>query len=305
VIDSWISDCHSNNGDSQGIVGWNGPGPFLIKNNHIEGGHQAVFFGGADPGIANLSPSDITVIGNYITRPATWINVWQTKTIIETKNAKRMLLEGNVIENVWADAQVGYAILLKSENQSGTAPWSQTADITMRYNRIRNVGSGFNIAANPGWAPAVPAARISIYDNTIDNLGNGLWGGQGIPLQMLGATQDVIFAHNSWSNAGNQAISFDGQPSTRTVIHSNIIPSGIYGVHGSGTGTGVSALNTYAPGSLFAYDMIVGGDCASYPATTQCPSNIPSSPGLGYDGRPIGADVAKVNAATAGVIVAP
>ncbi|MFL5604948.1 MAG: Ig-like domain-containing protein, partial [Gemmatimonadaceae bacterium] len=30
IVDSWISDCHSNNGDSQAIVGWNGPGPFLI-----------------------------------------------------------------------------------------------------------------------------------------------------------------------------------------------------------------------------------------------------------------------------------
>ncbi|HEX7824556.1 MAG TPA: Ig-like domain-containing protein, partial [Mycobacterium sp.] len=65
IVDSWISDCHSNNGDSQGIVGWNGPGPFLIQNNHIEGGHQGLFFGGSDPAIQNLNPSDITVIGNH------------------------------------------------------------------------------------------------------------------------------------------------------------------------------------------------------------------------------------------------
>ncbi|HEX7979407.1 MAG TPA: Ig-like domain-containing protein, partial [Gemmatimonadaceae bacterium] len=130
IVDSWISDCHSNNGDSQGIVGWNGPGPFLIQNNHIEGGHQGLFFGGSDPAIPNLNPSDITVIGNHITRPQSWKGVWQTKTIIESKNARRMLIEGNVIENVWPDAQVGYAVLLKSENQSGGAPWTQTTDVT-------------------------------------------------------------------------------------------------------------------------------------------------------------------------------
>ena len=54
VIDSWISDCHTNNGDSQGVVGWNGPGPFLIKNNRIEGGHMGVFFGVLLVGFAYL-----------------------------------------------------------------------------------------------------------------------------------------------------------------------------------------------------------------------------------------------------------
>ncbi|MFL5620521.1 MAG: Ig-like domain-containing protein [Gemmatimonadaceae bacterium] len=305
VIDSWISDCHSNEGDSQGIIGWNGPGPYLIRNNHIEGGHQAVFFGGADPWITNLSPSDITILGNHITRPLSWNGVWQTKTIIETKNARRLLLEGNMIENVWASAQVGFALLLKSENQSGTAPWSQSTDFTVRYNRIRNGGSGINIAANPGANPAVPAARISVYDNVIENLGISPYIGDGIPLQILGNTSDVLVAHNSWSNAGNQAISFDGGATTRTVIHSNVIPSGMYGVKGSGTATGMSTLNYYAPGGVFAYDAIPGADCAYYPTTTSCPSSVPSSPGLGYDARTIGADMSKINAATSGAIVSP
>jgi uncharacterized protein YjdB len=305
VIDSWLSDCHSLNGDSQGIIGWNGPGPYLIRNNHIEGGHQAVFFGGADPSIYNLSPSDISLIGNHITRPTAWINVWQTKTIIETKHARRMLIEGNVIENVWADAQAGFALLLKSENQNGRAPWSQSTDITVRYNKIRNVASGFNIASNPGEFPVVKAARISVYDNTISTLGTSPWNGDGIPIQILGGTQDVLFAHNSFSNAGIMAVSFDVGVSIRTVIHSNIIPTGQYGVKGSGAGTGLSTLNTFMPDGVFAYDAIVGGNCSEYPATTSCPTSIPSSPGMGYDGRPIGPDLAKINAATNAVIVAP
>ena len=305
VVDSWISECHTNNGDSQGIVGWNGPGPYLIKNNHIEGGHEIVFFGGADPWITNLSPSDISVIGNHIMRPSSWKGVWQTKTIIETKNARRMLIEGNVIENVWEDAQAGFAVLLKSENQTGTAPWSQSTDITVRYNLIRNVGSGFNIAAAPGWAPAVPAARIAVIDNVIENLGRSPFNGDGIPLQILGGTYDVLVAHNSWSNAGTMAVSFDGAATTRTAIHSNILPNGFYGVKGGGTGTGTGTLNVYIPGGVFAYDAMVGGECTVYPATTTCPSTIPASPGPGYDARTIGADRAKVSAATSGVIVNP
>ena len=305
IIDSWISDCHSNEGDSQGIIGWNGPGPYLIKNNHIEGGHQGVFFGGADPSITNLSPSDISLIGNHITRPTSWNGVWTTKTIIETKNARRLLIEGNVIENVWASGQVGFALLLKSENQNGTAPWSQSTDLTVRYNRIRNAGSGFNVASNPGAFPVVPAARIAIYDNVIENLAVSPFNGDGIPLQLLGNTSDVVVAHNSWGNAKNMAVSFDGGPTTRTVIHSNVIPSGNYGVKGSGTATGTSTLNYYSPGGVFSYDAIVGADCAYYPATTSCPSSMPTSPGLGYDARAIGPDMSKVNGATSGAIVSP
>ena len=63
-----------------------------------------------------------------------------------------MLIEGNVIENTWADAQAGFAFVMKSENQNWDTPWTQTTDITIRYNRIRNVGGVFNLAANPSGA---------------------------------------------------------------------------------------------------------------------------------------------------------
>ena len=153
--------------------------------------------------------------------------------------------------------------------------------------------------------PPVNAARISIYDNSIDNIGIAPYYGDGIPLQILGATSDVLVAHNSWSNAGLLAISFDGAPGTRTVIHSNIIPTGIYGVKGTGLSTGNGTISYYMAGGVFSYDAVVGGSCGSYPVTTTCPSGIPSSPGLGYDARTVGADASKISAATSGAIVSP
>jgi hypothetical protein len=61
VIDSYLADCHSNQADSQGIAGWNGPGPYKIENNYVEGGHEVVFFGGQTPGVSGLIPSDIEI----------------------------------------------------------------------------------------------------------------------------------------------------------------------------------------------------------------------------------------------------
>ena len=74
----------------------------------------------------NVSPSDITIRGNHITRPVSWKGRWQVKNLIESKHARRLLIEGNVIENEWQDAQAGFAFVLKSENQNNDSPWTQT-----------------------------------------------------------------------------------------------------------------------------------------------------------------------------------
>ncbi|HTK48386.1 MAG TPA: hypothetical protein VL328_10475 [Gemmatimonadaceae bacterium] len=77
VIDSWLADCHSRSGDSQAILSYNGTGPFRIENDHLEAGHEVVMFGGGDPGIADLVPSDIELRGNHIMRPLAWRRRWQ------------------------------------------------------------------------------------------------------------------------------------------------------------------------------------------------------------------------------------
>ncbi|HWK08454.1 MAG TPA: hypothetical protein VNR64_00285, partial [Vicinamibacterales bacterium] len=74
VINSYIADIKMVNADSQGIAGWNGAGPFKIINNYIEAAAENILFGGADPGVTNLIPSDITVSQNYLTRPMGWRN---------------------------------------------------------------------------------------------------------------------------------------------------------------------------------------------------------------------------------------
>jgi hypothetical protein len=94
--------------DSQAICGWNGPGPFVIENNYLEAAGENVMFGGADPAIRDLVPSDITVRGNYLTKPLEWRepnSPWTVKNLFELKNAQRVLVEWNVFEHNWAAAQ--------------------------------------------------------------------------------------------------------------------------------------------------------------------------------------------------------
>ena len=325
VVDSWLTECHSNNGDSQAVLGYNGAGPFRIENNYLAAGHEVVMFGGGDPGIPNLVPSDIEVRHNHITRPLAWRKKWQVKNLLETKNVRRLLVEGNVIENNWSDAQNGFALVLKSENQDGTAPWSTSSDVTVRYNHIRNTGSVFNLSglgSNP--SKVVPAARFNVSHNVAEGVNVGPYTGEGIAFQLLSGLADAVVAHNTVinQNASASGVVFDGPPVQRLVMHSNLFQSGPYGVHGSDAGTGNGTLKRYAPGAVFRRNVVVGGDCSAYPGETACPPRMTEvgfvsalkgnfRAGVGalrnraLDGGDIGADIDRVEAATHGAIVAP
>ena len=70
---------------------------------------------------------------------------WTVKNLIEFKNAKDVVVEGNIIENNWAAGQQGYSIVFTPRNQSNTAPWSVVRNIVIQNNVIRHVAAAFNI----------------------------------------------------------------------------------------------------------------------------------------------------------------
>lgn len=69
VVDSYLSNFKHLSADAMAIGGWNGPGPFKIANSYLEGAGENVIFGGADPSISNLVPSDIEIRGNHFYKP--------------------------------------------------------------------------------------------------------------------------------------------------------------------------------------------------------------------------------------------
>src|SRR4051812_1195920 len=73
IINSYFADFKSTTYDTQAICGWNGPGPFLIENNYLEAAAENVMFGGSDPYVPNLIPSNIRILRNVIAKPKNWM----------------------------------------------------------------------------------------------------------------------------------------------------------------------------------------------------------------------------------------
>lgn len=299
VTRNWVNDWHSNNSDSQAIICYDYCARGRIEDNELQGGHENVMFGGADPTDSSRTPSDFIIRGNHIDKPLAWKGKWQAKNLLETKNARRLLVEGNVIEQNWADAQTGFGMVHKSENQNGTASYTSTSDLTIRYNLIRCVGNWLNVSGHGSNSfPVIVSSRFTIYQNVVQGINTTDCNATGIAVQVLTEMTDLNLTQNTILNNGssNSFLKFDGTPSVRLVVTDNIGYHGTYGVIGSGKGDGVASLNAYAPNGVFTRNVIInGGNCSQYPAGNSCPSTQPSAPG---------ANVAAVMARVANVIVA-
>jgi hypothetical protein len=277
VVNSTVTECHRNGFDSHAIGTVASPGPVLIENNSLSGAGMGIFIGGSDPRIANLSPSDITIRNNHIWRPASWKGVWTVKNLLEFKHAKRVLVEGNLFENNWADAQTGTAIVIKSTNQYGRAPWSQTADVTFRRNILRNSPNAVTLAANPEKHPAVPAARIKIEHNLFYNIGSyaGTRGGRmfvmGGPLSDVQLLNNTMIHNDVDTHAAIMDPSSRGQAS-RFVARGNIGTLGASGWMSSGEGSGTAAFKAmWRDTYVFENNVIIGSISSRfpYPVTTK------------------------------------
>jgi PKD repeat protein len=172
IGDSHISDCKGVGQDTQAIAGWNGPGPFTIENNYLEGAGENVMFGGADPAIPNLVTSGITFRRNYVSRPMAWRNpiVSTPQGVAATAEPGGFLAAGVYAYRIIARRQVGSGVIARS-----TA--SPEAAVT--------VGDGSAIRVR--WDPVPDATEYRVYGRT-SNAEAMYWTVQGTEFVDTGAS---------------------------------------------------------------------------------------------------------------------
>lgn len=303
IMDNYIHDCHLKGFDSQAIAGWNGPGPYKIVNNTLAGAGENILFGGADPHIPNLIPSDIELRRNYVYTPISWQGTWTRKNLMELKSARRVLLEGNVMEGSWKDAQPGYAIMLKVNNQGGGCTWCTTSDITLRHNIIRNVGAGFSIQGREGGNPNPIGAllnRLLIEENILESVNVGKYQGEARLITIMQNAQNVVIRRNSMTSTGSvmQFLNIADTPAgTDFNFLDNVVTYGNYGLFSSWYQQGEANAKAFHGNVSFNGTVMIGAFHKGYPNGTFV-STLSQALATGK-----GAPTAIVNAATQGVVI--
>jgi Putative Ig domain len=367
IVDSFFTDFHcvSLTGsctDSQTIYGGLGndqTGPYKIADNFLEASGENILLGG---GSATITPADIEISRNHIFKPLTWMkgqagfvggkdgNPFIVKNLLELKNAQRVLVDSNLMEDSWGGfSQVGFAILLTPKNQGGSdgtnlCPACQVTDVTIRYTSISHVAAGLQIAnALAGTGAPLDGERYSIHDIVADDIDGARYNGPGdfaqisvsagAPiLQSVTINHVTAFPPSTMLMIGDM-VATSGQMKN-FVFTNSIASTGAFPVWSTGGGPTNCAFNDqplttlnacFSPYS-FTGDALIGSPStyppSAWPSGNFFPANTnavafmnynggnggdyqlqSSSPykGAGTDGLDLGADIAALDTALAGV----
>jgi hypothetical protein len=276
VTNSYVCEIKAPGQDSQALAGTNGPGPFIITNNYLEAAGENVLFGGADPGIPNLIPSDITFRGNYLAKQVSWRSQtqWNVKNLFELKNAQRVVIDGNVMEYNWASAQVGYAVVITPRNQDGTCPWCVVQQVQFTNNVVRHSASGINILGTDNLNVSGIVNAITIRNNLFEDISSANWGGSGRFLMVGAGAQTVVVDHNTALQDGWCALYAYGAPMTGFVFTNNIVPDWSWAIMGDSSSPGNATIATFFPGGIFRDGIFAGSNPATYPANNYYPPSM-------------------------------
>lgn len=322
--DTTVSDCYVSGFkllayDSQAIAGWNGTGPYTIRNDYLEAAGENVLFGGATSTIQQV-PAHIAIVDNLFSKPLSWDPYdpsyagvpWSVKNLLELKNAEDVWIEGNTFENNWVQSQNGYAILFTPRGAQSGGPWVTVSDVTFVHNSINHVAQGFDILGSDDSSRSQITTNIIIRDNLYGpDIGNSRYGGTNGQFLVIGdgvngPAQHLAIDHNTIVGGRTIAL-IDGTVSDFSFTNNIVLQAG-YGIVVSGYGQGLAAFSkAFVSGFDISNNVIVGGSASEWPALNWCLNAVadvgfldfadgdyellPDSPfhDLGSDGTDLGA----------------
>jgi hypothetical protein len=314
----YISEIKALAQDTQAIGGWNGPGDYTITNNYLEAAGENIMFGGGDPSILGLTPTNIVIRNNVLSKPLSWRDAgaprWQIKNLLELKNARKVMIEGNLLERSWQQAQTGYAVLFTVRNQDGGCPWCQVEDVVFQGNLVRDMGGGIQILGTDNNYPSRQTNRVTVANNLFDGIDREAWGGDGFFLQLSGPPRDITIDHNTIiQRKSGGVIKIANGVSQSIAFTNNVASHGDYGIIGTNHGVGNDSIGVYLPGADITRNVLAGGRSAVYPPGNLFPTLdefrrqftdvrggdfqlVPDSPWVkaGTDRRDLGADIGMI-----------
>jgi hypothetical protein len=228
---------------------------------------MGLMIGGADPALIGVTPSDIEIVRNHITRPLEWRPMnYMVKNLLEIKTGRRVKITENVLENSWTASQVGYAFNIKRGTEN-IKTLAITDDVLIANNIIRRTAGAMVVSSG--------SSNITFRNNLLEEVGPP-WGSP--PLFAVYVALNVTIENNT-ANISNPApglLMSDYGQTPGLVFRANIFPHSIYGVKGSGRGVGLDTLAYYFPGSVFTNNVLYGSKVnpAAYPPGNYFPATV-------------------------------
>lgn len=247
--------------DAQAFIAWDSPGPFTLDDNTFSASGQSVMFGGADASSEANIPSDIMLTHSTLTKRLEWKGKagLTVKNAFELKNARRVHVEGNIIERSWRNGQTGFLVVLTPRNQDGKNPYAVVEDVRITKNQIRDGAALVQILGRDSLHPSQPLRRVTMTDNHVTGIDPVAWnGGDPRLLLIVNGSEDVTITGNSVDGQNIRtglALSGDANPSTNLMFTGNRFPHVQYKILGerdwhtmiSGASVVSVAANTWAP----------------------------------------------------------
>jgi hypothetical protein len=283
VVGCVIIDLKHDGRDAQAIGGWNGPGPLWIEDCLLEASGENFMLGGSDAKIANLVPTSIMITGNHFRKPLAWrTETWDVKNLLELKNARAVVIRGNLFEGCWIGAdQQGYAILFSPRNQNGGNPWAVVEDVLFEHNIVRDTASGINVLGYDEYQGSQRTRGITIRHNLVIASRAQFWG-DGRFLMLGNSPMQVTVEHNTAIVDGATPIAlYHGKTAPGTaagipdmVYRGNVFPHNKYGIKGmDNVAHGVQTLAAYHPsGVVFVENAVGGASAREYPPDNWYPA---------------------------------
>ena len=198
--------------------------------------------------------------------PETSATIWTVKNLIELKNAQNVVFDGNIIENIWAAGQFGYAIVLTPRNQSGTAPWVRVQDVTFTNNIIRHAAGAIQIVGYDDNATSQQTRRITVRNNLFYDVDPSVWGDYTKTFLIGDGPAQVTIDHNTViHNASSAVYGYGSQATSGFVFTNNIIQHNDYGIMAESGRPGNYSIDMYFPSANVSYNVFLGGRAGDYP----------------------------------------
>lgn len=272
IISSWLGNIKTYGAqDSQAIFSVDGRGAHVYNNNLFEAASESVLYGGGVNHIDGLVPTNIEFRRCVFTKRRAWrqlppnsvgdtINV---KNLFETKNARRIYIEGSLFSNHWdAERSQYFAIVIKStaDRPFGDqgSPWGVSEDIVLENNRISHINGAMSVTrefSQPDmrYDPLKPR-NIKVINSLFDDLTFGRWGtARGWSFHLAGVDGfslrhvTVIDAIDAPDEPAELLLSLGSINIYRPEIIDSILPLNLYGIRNS-CGEGTAALNVSTSG---------------------------------------------------------